>query len=303
MYCSLNGSLQALGDARISVSDRGFLYGETLFETMRAHAGTIPLWQHHAARLRSCADRLGFVVPHADAELLEQCLGVMAANGMVTALVRLTLTKGQAQRAAGPDQPPAHAPAVLITAQAPPADFSRKAIDGYRVATSSWEKPSHRAWPAFAKTGNYLNSVLAHQSVGNQFDEAILFDDEGVLTEGSYSNVFIVRQQTLWTPALPRCLPGVARKMVLACAREAGITVLEQDMRRADLDGMTEMFLTNAARGIMPVREFDGVPLSLPGALTSALAARWAARIGWSEWDGDGRALSGDGQPAATAAA
>jgi branched-chain amino acid aminotransferase len=282
MYCKLNGALVPLATATISVSDRGFLYGETLFETMRAAHGAIPLWGAHMARLRATADKLGFAVPYADDELHAQCASVLAANDLRAALVRLTLTRGQARRGAHPGG--AAAPSVLVTAQALPADFARKAADGYRIATSAWERPSHRAWPLYAKTGNYLNSVLAFQSIGEECDEAILFDDEGFLAEGSFSNIFMVRAQTLWTPALPRCLPGVGRQLVIACAREAGISVIETDIERAELDRADELFLTNAARGIMPVRAFDGAALPLPGAMTAALAARWAARTGWSEW-------------------
>jgi branched-chain amino acid aminotransferase len=282
MYCTLNGALVPLATATIPVSDRGFLYGETLFETMRAANGAVPLWGAHMARLRATADKLGFAVPYVDDELQAQCAGVLAANDLRAALLRLTLTRGQARRGTHPGD--AAAPSVLVTAQALPPDFARKAVDGYRIATSAWERPSHRAWPLYAKTGNYLNSVLAFQSIGEQCDEAILFDDEGFLTEGSFSNIFMVREQTLWTPALPRCLPGVGRQLVIACAREAGISVIEKDITRAELDRADELFLTNAARGIMPVRAFDGAALPLPGATTAALAARWAARTGWSEW-------------------
>lgn len=274
MYCSLNGALAPLATATIPVSDRGFLYGETLFETMRAVSLAIPLWDAHMARLRASADRLGFLVPYANEELLAQCLRVVEANALPAAVVRLTLTRGAA----------AAPPALLVTAQAPSPEFARKATDGYRIASSAWERPSHRAWPLYAKTGNYLNSVLALRGVGDQCDEAIQFDDEGFLTEGSFSNIFIVREQALWTPALPRCLPGVGRALVIACAREAGLDVLEKDIPRAGLERADELFLSNAVRGIMPVRVFDGAVLPWPGAVTAALAARWAARAGWSEW-------------------
>lgn len=264
MYCSLNGALVPQATATIPVSDRGFLYGETLFETMRAECAAIALWDAHMARLRTSADRLGFVVPYADEELLAQCLGVVDANALPAAVVRLTLTRGAP-------------PVLLVTAQAPSPDFARKAAEGYRIATSAWERPSHRAWPLYAKTGNYLNSVLALRSVGGECDEAILFDDEGFLTEGSFSNIFLVRDGALWTPALPRCLPGVGRARVIACAREAGLDVIEKDIDRAELALAEELFLTNAVRGIMPVRVFDGAVLPCPGAVTAALAARAGA--------------------------
>lgn len=282
MFCVLNGAVTPLAEAKVAVTDRGFLYGETLFETMRAGRGQVALWERHAARLEATAGQLGFALPYGRDELRAQCAALLAANDRRDGVIRLTVSRGQSER--GLDPAGAHDPAVVLTLGGVPPGLAEKARAGYRVARSSWCKPGPRSWPLFAKTGNYLHSVLARQSVGAGFDEALVFDEDGCLAEGSFSNVFVVRGGALLTPALPRCLPGVARALVLELARADGMEVRETSVDESDLDDAEEIFLTNAVRGPMPVVESCGRLLG-PGALTARLSAAWGERTGWPEFD------------------
>jgi branched-chain amino acid aminotransferase len=286
MFCVLNGALTALAQATIPVTDRGFLYGETLFETMRAHAGRIALWERHVTRLVETADRLGFVLPYGVEALRAQCDALLAANGGTgadqDAVIRLTLSRGQSAR--GLDPADAHDPAVLLTCSALPPGLAAKARSGYRVGRATWHKPGARAWPLFAKTGNYLHSVLARQSAGPDVDEALLFDDAGNLAEGSFSNVFLVRANALYTPSLQYCLPGVARAEVLALARAARIPVHETSLDEGDLASADEVFLTNAVRGPMPVIAACEHEFAAKGPITAQLLEAWGERTSWPEF-------------------
>jgi branched-chain amino acid aminotransferase len=286
MFCVLNGALTPLAQAAVPVTDRGFLYGETIFETMRAHAGRIVLWERHLGRLVDTAARLGFALPYGVEALRAQCHALLAANDSTAAdkdvVIRLTLSRGQSAR--GLDPAGAHDPTVVLTCSALPPGLAAKARSGYRVARATWHKPGARAWPLFAKTGNYLHSVLARQSAGPDVDEALLFDDAGHLAEGSFSNVFLVRAGALHTPSLLYCLPGVARAEVLALACAAGIPVHETSLDEGDLASADEVFLTNAVRGPMPVTDACGHAFAAPGPITAQLLDAWGNRTSWPEF-------------------
>ena len=274
----LNGSLVPREDARISVMDYGFLYGYGLFETMRAYGGKVFRLERHLERLANSADRLGIAV---DSSVLKNAvLDTIRANGLGEARIRLTVSIGEGGTV--PDLTSCGEPTVLVVAgeyRPLPDEVYEK---GYRAITSSIRRNSQSPVPAM-KTLNYMESMLARQEArAAGVDEAIFLNGEGMLTETSTSNIFLVGDGALKTPAIPGgLLPGVTRDTVLEVAGKLGITTVEDDITLDELVKADEAFVTNSVMEIMPLTEVDGKPIGTgkPGAVTRELMAGYKEMV------------------------
>jgi branched-chain amino acid aminotransferase len=249
----LNGRFVTAGRAAISPLDRGFLYGDGLFETMRAYQGRV--FRLHAHLQRMAASAAVLRLPHTlDVEAIGGIAQeLLRRNGLSDGALRLTITRGPGD---GVDLPPQAEPTILMTAR-------RLARDsGLDSPADVLALPNSAPVPALArhKTLCYLPYVLARaQAKAAGADDALLLNAEGVVTEASTSNVFIVRGDHLATPRL-ECglLPGITRGIVLDLAREAGLAPEEADLKLEDLRSTGECFLTNSVAEITPVRRLDG---------------------------------------------
>ena len=246
----VNGTLVPRVEARISAFDHGFLYGYGLFETMRAYNGVIFLLERHLARLGKAAETIGINLTGID--LAEACRDTLRANGLKSARIRLTISHGDADDF--PWQPADNRPAVVVTVREyrpyPPEVYDR----GFRARVSSWRRSRHSSLSGI-KTTNYLVSVLARrEAAAAGWDEALLLNEDGNITEGSTSNAFFVDASGLVTP--PResgILPGITRNLVMEIAGRLGIGTTEEDISPADLRRFEEAFLTSSMMEIMPL--------------------------------------------------
>jgi branched-chain amino acid aminotransferase len=277
VYCWLNDGLCPLAEARVPVLDRGFLYGDTLFETLRFDAAGAHWLQRHLARLAGAAERLGFALPRPTGDLPAILAAVTAANGAAEGVLRITLSRGIGQRGANPAG--AHSPTLLVTQSALPPDLDARRRRGYRLVLSPWRKPAPDMLPNWAKHGSYLNSVLAHAAAAAEgADEALLRAHDGGLAEASMGNVFVVRGERVLTPAADSgALLGVLRAVVLECAASSGLAAEEGRVDDACWQRADEIFLTNAVIGVMPVASVAGWGYPAPGARTARIAAAVAA--------------------------
>lgn len=241
----------ALVDGRpataLPADDRGLAYGDGLFETIAFHAGQAPLWRGHMARLRRGCRRLGLAVPD-PALLWSEARGLAGDRAVV---VKLILTRGSGR---GYAPPVPAAPRRVLLRLPLPALPARLYRDGLRLR---WCRLRLAPQPALAglKHLNRLEQVLARAEWRDaRIDEGLCLDADGHLVCATAANVFIVRDGVLLTPLLDRCgVAGVARAALLARARR-WLPVREQRLWRADVDGADEVFLSNAVRGVMPVR-------------------------------------------------
>lgn len=278
----VDGRLVPAGEASVDVRDRGFLYGDAAFETLRVYGGEIFEWEAHAERLTATCETLGLeraAPPRAD--LRERVTETVAANDLADAYARLSITRGVQPGKLTPD--PRVAPTVVVIV----SDLPRGGIRGESVwddpatlRTVQRRRPPDAALPADAKTHNYLTGVLARLELrGTDADEAILRDTEGDVTEGATSNVFFVDGGTLKTPArsLP-LLPGVTRDVVLELAREEGLPVETGAYGVGDLRAADELFLTNSTWEVRPVTDVDGALLDV-GPVTALLARLFDERV------------------------
>jgi branched-chain amino acid aminotransferase len=245
-----NGQIVPLEQAKISALDYGFLFGYSLFETMRAYAGKIFALERHLERLAHSAPFLG--LPADKANWKTAVVAVLDANELKNARVRLVLSAGPGSLS--PDLATCSQPTLLALAApyVPPApEVYRR---GYRVIISSIRRNSQSPLPGI-KSANFLESLLARQEArqaGNE--DALLLNDKGYLAEASSSNVFVLREGKLLTPPLDSgILPGVTRELILELAPNLKLAATEGQISQGELLSAEEVFMTNSMIEIMPV--------------------------------------------------
>ena len=275
----VNGEFVAKERAVVSVDDRGFLFGDGIYEGVRAIEGRLFEWDAHAARMASglAGLRIDFSAARV-AELEGVAEQLLADNGLTggEAFVYLAVTRGATPRAHG--FPPAGTPptcyvsATQVVPRRGQGHSEGKAItfEDMRWARCDW------------KTLNLVGSVLARQAAAEAGAyEAILLRD-GIVTEGAASTAFVVVDGVLRThPLSHRILPGVTRQVVLACAAELHIAVREQAVTEAELRRAQEIFLCGTLTDVMPVVTLDGAPVAAgqPGPIALALREAFTARL------------------------
>ena len=278
----VDGELLAESEATVSVRDRGFMYGDGVFETMRIYGGEIFEWGAHAERLRRSCETLGFADALPEKEDLHSRIDeTLAANELTDAYAKLSVTRGVQPGKLTPD--PAVDPTIVVFVSPLP----RGGVGGQRV----WDDPAtldtveqrkvpDSALPAGAKTHNYLNNILARLELrGSDADEAIVQSVDGLLAEGATSNLYFLDGETLHTPseAVP-LLPGITRNVVLELADEAGIPVETGAYEPDRLADASEVFVTNSTWEIRPVTSVDGRAYEI-GPVTRELQGQFDERV------------------------
>ena len=260
MYYHVNGELVEESAALVSVRDRGFLYGDGVFETLRAYNGSIFKWQAHFKRFENSCAYFELPQPFSSTDLYERITETLSANNLDEAYIRLSLTRGiqSGKLTPGTDS----SPTIVILVDSLPRGGSQ--------GTRPWSTPATimlgdttripvSALPAQAKTHNYLNGILARLELrGTDADECLLLDTDGYLTEGATTNLFFVVDDTLCTPSLDGpVLPGITRAVVIELAESLGYPVEQQFYLPEHLHSAEEVFLTNTTWELRPVIKFE----------------------------------------------
>ena len=270
-WVHLDGRLQRRSEARVSVRDRAFRYGEGLFETMRARGLKAFRFESHLSRLAASARIIGWDLPWERADLTSAVAEVLAANGLVEARVRLQASPGPG----GPDG--GDGPPTLLVEVEPFVPISsavRRCGVGVRIAP---HRRPRRSATSGAKTVAYLESVLARRAARREGAfEALWLDESDHLCEAAMANVFAVVAGQLRTPPLEGgALAGITRGVVLELARAAGRPeASEAAVPLDDLLAAEEVFLTSTGVEVLPVAAVDGRPVGdgRPGPITRHLA-------------------------------
>jgi branched-chain amino acid aminotransferase len=267
----VDGKICLPEDAKVSVFDRGFLYGDSVYETIATVRGRLFALSDHLDRLERSAQGLKLRLP-ARARIEQAILDTVASAGNAESRVRVMVTRGAGKL----DLDPASAgePSLVVIVGPLGGPTPEMYEQGVAVAIVSLTRSSPGAVDPAIKSGNYLNSVLALSEARQHpgVHEAILLSASGSVAEGASSNVFAVLSGEVRTPALSvGILAGVTRGKVLALARDNGIPCREVELLAPDeLRAADEVFLTSAARGVLPVTEVDGKPVGSgrPGSVT-----------------------------------
>jgi branched-chain amino acid aminotransferase len=258
----MDGELVDWADAKIHVLSHALHYGSGVFEGIRAYETQRgpAVWHldEHLRRLFRSAKLYHMDLPFSHEQLVDATKQVIRVNGVPSCYIRPIAFRGYGELGVNP----MHAPINVTIAVWPwGAYLGEEALEqGVRVKISSWRRNSQNALPAAAKAdGQYINSVLAKvESLNAGYDEAIMLNESGFITDGSGENVFVVRDGTLFTPPTQAgCLDGITRNSVMAIAREADYDVREENLVRTDLYNADEAFFTGTAAEITPIREVD----------------------------------------------
>ena len=279
---SVNGVVALAREARISPLDRGFLYGDSVYETIRTYNGRPFLLDRHLARLRRSAEALG-IEPDRTAidpeQAVRAALAHAAAVGGEEASIRVILSRGAG--GIGYDDADCGAPTLVVHVRPCPLipdDWRREGVD---VAIVSVRRNAAQALDPAIKSSNLLNNLLAWRAARSlRAYEPILLDAAGSIAEGASSNVFLAQDGRLMTPALEvGLLRGITRDAVLGLARADGLAVEEAALPADRLRRADEAFLTSTLKGVLPIRRVDGWPLGTgrPGPLTLRMAALYDA--------------------------
>lgn len=255
MIAYLNGAFVPQGDAKVPVTDRSFLYGDGLFETLRVVTTRPFRWEDHWRRLADGADRLGLRLPAASAEMASSVAELVRRNGLSEAVVRLTVSRG----VGGPGYAArgADSPTVAMTVRAAPT-VDPNQPGRWRLRTASLRLAASDPLARF-KTCNRLIHVLARtEAEAAGADEALLLNTEGHVAEASSANVFWIENERVFTPPLADGgLAGVTRSVVLDLCRRSGIATREQSAALPALDQADGVFLTLSTLGIVEVASLD----------------------------------------------
>lgn len=265
---SINGSITPPESAQVSVYDRGFLYGDGVFETLRTYRGAAFALEEHIERLAASARSIGIELPVSQRVLEREVTEVLRAAGNPESYVRVMVTRGQGPLGLDPDLATVPLRVILVEPLSPIAAAIYR--EGVAAVTARTERAADAA-PG-AKVTNYLASMLAlHRAKASGAHEALLLDAEGFILEGTTSNFFLVIDGELLTAPKGLILAGITRARVIALADPLGLRVRYGAIGRNDLASATEAFLTSSLREVVPVTRVDATPI---GAATPGLVTR-----------------------------
>jgi branched-chain amino acid aminotransferase len=275
---SIDGRVTDAAGAQVSVFDRGFLYGDSVYEVTRTAGGHPVDEERHLERLARSAERLLIPCPPVE-QLVAETRAALAAAGNAESYVRTVLTRGAGE--IGLDMALAVDPKRIVIVQPlklPPAELYARGCD---VVVAKLRRNPREALDPAVKSGNYLNNILALAEARRAgAHECLMLNPAGDLVEGSTSNVFLVRGGRVITPALEGgLLAGITRRRVLELCAAAGVLVEERRVAPDELAGADEVFLSSSIRGVLPVARVDGraVGGGAPGPIGRELVGRYAA--------------------------
>lgn len=257
MLAWFNGHFMPEEEAVVSIFDRGFLYGDGLFETVRVYGGKPFLWEEHMRRWRAGRELLRLSSPLDERQLRGTLSELLARNSIQDAIARITLSRGTGPRGYSPEG--ANHPTLALTLHPAPGPEPRR----LKVITSTLKLLSKHPLSR-AKHANKLLQILARAEAGAAgADEALLLNERGEVAEATGANLFWIQENVLATPPLwSGALPGITRRFVIELGLKLQMDVAEIEIHPAGLLDSDGAFLTSAALEIAEITEIGGHPLS-----------------------------------------
>ncbi|MBR4598312.1 MAG: branched-chain-amino-acid transaminase [Opitutales bacterium] len=273
MKIFINGKFYSKEDAKISVFDHGFLYGDGIFEGIRLYSGNVFKLDKHIDRLYRSARAIMLDIPYTKQEMIENVCATCRENKLTDAYIRLVVSRGMGALGLSPKS--CSNPQVVIIADQIQLYSNELYEKGLKAITVPTRRNSSAALPPMVKSLNYLNNILAKIEAQNLgYQECLLLNNEGYVAECSGDNVFIVFEGKVYTPPTAcGSLSGMTRQTVMEVAREMGYEMIEKPLTRYDIWTADECFLTGTAAKLIPLVELDSRMIGdgKPGAITKAL--------------------------------
>ena len=273
----INGEFFAKEDAKISVYDHGFLYGDGVFEGMRSYDGKVFRLAEHLDRLWDSAKAIALRIPMTPAEMGEAVAATLAKNSIVDGYVRLVVTRGAGTLGLDPNR--CGNPQVIIIADKITLYPDEYYEHGLEIVTASTIRNHPAALSPRIKSLNYLNNILAKvEGLKAGCVEALMLNHKGEVAECTGDNIFLVKRGELITPPIDAgILEGITRNAVIELARSIDLSVQEIPITRHDVYIADEVFLTGSAAEVVPVVKVDDRPIGdgRPGPVTRDLEERF----------------------------
>lgn len=264
-------------NAKISVFDHGLLYGDGIFEGIRAYNGRVFKLKEHIDRLYYSAKAILLTIPISHAEMMKVVVDTCRENGLRDGYIRLIVTRGVGTLGLNPNK--CKRPSVICIAdkiQLYPKEYYERGLDIITVATT---RNLHNAVNPAIKSLNYLNNILAKIEANNGgCEEAIMLNSEGYVAECTGDNIFIVKGDEFLTPPLSAgALYGITRGVAIELACEMGLKVSEPNLTRYDIFNADECFVTGTGAEVVPVVKVDGrvIGSGKPGPRTQELVKKY----------------------------
>lgn len=280
----LNGKLVDWDEAKIHVLTHALHYGSGVFEGIRAYetadGPAVFRLTDHIERLFASAKIYLMPIPYTVEELVEATKEIVRANKLKSCYIRPIAFRGYGEMGLNPLKAPVDVAIAVWPWGAYLGEEGTKS--GIRAMISSFRRIEPNSLPPAAKaTGQYINSILAKiEAVYSEYDEAILLDSRGFVSEGTGENIFVVKNGVVHTPSTASSiLVGITRDTVFELAKAMGIAIVERDLVRSDLFLADEVFFTGTAAEIVPIREVDRRVIGEPGPITRALQERYHAVV------------------------
>jgi len=266
----INGEYYPKSQAKISVFDHGLLYGDGIFERIRAYNGVVFKLRGHIERLFQSARAIMLEIPMNQEEMIKSILETLKRNNMKDAYIRPVVTRGPGQLGINPDN--CHDPTIIIITETLQLHKANVKENGARAIISWVRRDAVDATSHEIKSLNYLNSILAKiEANAAGVDEAIFLDKNGFVCEGAAENLFMVKNTKILTPPPSTgALPGITRKRIIKLAKELKYETIERNITTTELFAADEIFFTGTGAEIVPVVEINKriIGNGLPGLVT-----------------------------------
>jgi branched-chain amino acid aminotransferase len=250
----VSGAWRTAAEASVSVFDHGLLYGDGVFEGIRAYNGRVFRLERHIDRLFDSAGAIRLEIPHTHAEVCDLVVETCRRNGISDGYIRLVVTRGPGDLGIDPRKCP-RAELIVIARQLTMYGGTTR---GITVVTSSFRRNAPDATSPSIKSLNYLNNILARIEANDRgADEALMLDGQGYVAEATVDNFFIVTDHALLTPPTSTNLKGVTRETILALAANLGIKADEQRFTLFDVWTSKEAFICGTGAEVVPVLSVD----------------------------------------------
>ena len=270
----LNGKFVPEEQATVSVFDHGFLYGDGVFEGIRAYGGRVFRLEDHVRRLFDSAQAILLSIPMSQEEMCSAILETLRRNNLRDAYIRPIVSRGYGDLGLDPNK--CKKATVIIIAIEWGAMYGNLYEVGLTAISVAVRRNSPDSLPPNIKSLNYLNNILAKIEANIKGgNEAIILDSRGLVSEGSGDNIFVIKNGKVYTPYTINNLKGITREAVIDAAATRGYNILERDMGLFDLYTADEVFVTGTAAEVAPVTRVDGrvIGTGKPGPITKELMA------------------------------
>jgi branched-chain amino acid aminotransferase len=272
-----DGVLVPWREAKVHVLSHGLHYASAVFEGERAYSGNIFRLRDHSERLLNSARLLGFEIPWSAEQIDTACIETLAANDLTEAYVRPIAWRGTEQLAVSAQSTTIH---LAVAVWEWPSYFGADRMKGIRLGHAPWKRPSPETAPTAAKaTGLYMIGTMSkHAAEAAGFDDALMLDWRGLVSEATGANIFFAIDGELHTPTPDCFLDGITRRSVISLARRHQMKIVERHIRPEEMSRATEVFLAGTAVEVTPVRAIGELSFT-PGRICETLMKGYDALV------------------------